>query len=137
MDSSEILAHPILGPLVRNLYRQYASDLVVEETLYPLTRLPGPLGLPSLLPVPSRLERVYFKFQPPIDPKRMLGGAAGMRDEDKIKELYAQVQQDILAGLEELREYRARDPGAGLTGRLLQDVRELLPDLGLWQRRGV
>lgn len=166
---SQILSNPLLGPLVRGLYSRYAPDMKVEETVYPITRMPGretilgsqkkkgqffplsrtlpvglrarptltcvagPLGLPSLLPVPSRLERLYYKMQPPIDARAEL---PDLKDEKQAAALYRRVQQQILGGLEELREYRRQDPAAELPGRIAQELSAFLPDFSLWQRRG-
>ena len=63
MDTGEILANPLLGPLARGAIERVAPGLDPDEALFPITR--GPLGLPSLVPVP-KLERLYFKCAPRV-----------------------------------------------------------------------
>ncbi|GJP71321.1 hypothetical protein CLOP_g8635 [Closterium sp. NIES-67] len=66
-DRSDILSSPI-GPPVRGLYE--SLNLNPATDVSPMTVLPG-TSLPSLIPLPSRLERVYFYFGTPIDFKEL------------------------------------------------------------------
>lgn len=58
LDTDDILGNAFLGPLARGAVERVAPGLDPEEALFPITR--GPLGLPSLLPLP-KLERLYFR----------------------------------------------------------------------------
>ena len=59
LDSDEVLRTPILGNLMRQLMQRVDPTLDLEESVPPLTNLPG-LGIPSLLPIPN-LSRLYFR----------------------------------------------------------------------------
>ena len=62
MDTDEVLANPLLGPLARRLTDRVFRGTPLEgsdDAVTPITKLPG-LGLPSLLPLP-KLERLYFR----------------------------------------------------------------------------
>ena len=65
LDTDELLQNPILGPLARGAIERVAPGLDPDEALFPLTR--GPLGLPSLVPLP-KLERLYFRHAPSPSP---------------------------------------------------------------------
>jgi hypothetical protein len=58
-DTSELLANPVLGPLIRSALRLVAPELDPAEATPPLARDPL-TGLPTLVPLP-RLERLYFQ----------------------------------------------------------------------------
>lgn len=61
MDTDEILAHPVLGPLSRALYQPLTSGgATLDEAVMPITSIPG-TPLPSPVPL-ANLGRVYFKF---------------------------------------------------------------------------
>lgn len=61
MDTDEILAHPVLGPLSRALYEPVTAEgTPLDEAVLPITNIPG-TPLPSPLPL-SNFGRVYFKF---------------------------------------------------------------------------
>jgi hypothetical protein len=182
LDSDELLSNPVLGPALRGIYQRLAPDLPPESTVYPIAGVPLPGGgpvVPSLLPVPSSIQRVYFQFRPPIDPRDLLsadpnnnnnatsssagpasgegldsangtvgGGARGRmlrskagrtasREEaaKRAEEVYQRVRSEVLLGLEELKEYRERDPGRDPWRRLATEAAGFLPDLGLLQRR--
>lgn len=62
MDTSEVLADPVLGPLARRVSQWVFKGTPLEgsdDAISPITKLPG-LGLPSLVPLP-KLERLYFR----------------------------------------------------------------------------
>lgn len=62
MDTDEVLANPLLGPLARRVTNQVFKGTPLEgsdDAVTPITKLPG-LGLPSPLPLP-KLERLYFR----------------------------------------------------------------------------
>lgn len=59
LDSSEVLKTPILGNLMRGFMRNVDPNLNLDESVPPLTSIPG-LGIPSLLPIPN-LSRLYFR----------------------------------------------------------------------------
>ena len=58
LDTREVLADSILGPLARGALERVAPGLDPEEAIPPITR--GLFGLPSPLAVP-KLERIYFR----------------------------------------------------------------------------
>lgn len=65
MDTDEVLANPVLGPLARQLSQQVFKGSPLEgsdDAITPITKLPV-LGLPSLVPLP-KLERLYFRWDP-------------------------------------------------------------------------
>lgn len=67
MDTDEVLANPLLGPLARRLTNQVFKGTTLEgsdDAVSPITKLPG-LGLPSLVPLP-KLERLYFRCTPAL-----------------------------------------------------------------------
>lgn len=41
MDPQEITSHPVLGPLAKGILARIDTSLVAEESLMPITRLPG------------------------------------------------------------------------------------------------
>lgn len=61
-DTDEVLANPLLGPLVRGALRVAAPSLDPAEVTPPIGKDPL-LGLPTPVPVP-RLERLYFQCGP-------------------------------------------------------------------------
>lgn len=67
LDTSELLADSILGPLARGALERVAPGLDPEEAVPPITR--GLFGLPSPLPLP-KLERIYFRcpYPEPLNP---------------------------------------------------------------------
>ncbi|CAI5503174.1 unnamed protein product [Closterium sp. Naga37s-1] len=67
LDRNDLLASP-LGKPFRSLYESLSLD--PDTDISPVTTLPG-TSLPSLIPLPSRLERVYFYFGTPIDFKNL------------------------------------------------------------------
>lgn len=63
MDTDEVLANPLLGPLARTVTSRVFRGTPLEgsdDAVSPITKLPG-LGVPSLLPLP-KLERLYFRL---------------------------------------------------------------------------
>jgi hypothetical protein len=52
LDTEQILGTPVLGSLARALLQRVDPSLVPEESVLPLTRLPG-IGLPAPFPVPN------------------------------------------------------------------------------------
>lgn len=62
MDTDEVLANPLLGPLARRVTSRVFRGTPLEgsdDAVSPITNLPG-LGIPSPLPLP-KLERLYFR----------------------------------------------------------------------------
>lgn len=62
MDSDEILANPVLGPMARRASNRVFKGSSLEgsqDAIGPITKLPG-TDLPSLVPLP-KLERLYFR----------------------------------------------------------------------------
>lgn len=62
MDSDEVLANPLLGPLARRASQQVFQGSPLEhsqDAIMPITNLPG-TTVPSLVPLP-KLERLYFR----------------------------------------------------------------------------
>ncbi len=41
MDTDEVVAHPVLGPLTAGLLSRVSSALDPAESIFPITRLPG------------------------------------------------------------------------------------------------
>lgn len=77
MDTDEVLANPLLGPIARRVTSRVFKGTPLEgsdDAVSPITKLPG-LGLPSLVPLP-KLERLYFRCSP------ALMGAWGLPDCD-------------------------------------------------------
>ncbi|CAI5459636.1 unnamed protein product, partial [Closterium sp. Yama58-4] len=67
LDRNDLLASPIGKPF-RSLYESLSLD--PDTDISPVTTVPG-TNFPSLIPLPSRLERVYFYFGTPIDFKNL------------------------------------------------------------------
>lgn len=62
LDTDEILADPVLGPLARAASNRVFKGSPLEgspDAIGPIIKLPG-TELPSLLPLP-KLERLYFR----------------------------------------------------------------------------
>ena len=59
LDTDEVLAHPLLGPLTRSAVGALAPGMDPAEVTQPIGKDPL-LGLPTIVPLP-RLERIYFK----------------------------------------------------------------------------
>lgn len=62
MDTDEVLANPLLGPLARRVTSRIFRGTPLEgsdDAVSPITNLPG-LGIPSPVPLP-KLERLYFR----------------------------------------------------------------------------
>ena len=62
MDTREVLADSIMGPLARGALERVAPGLDPEEAVPPITK--GLFGLPSPVAVP-KLERLYFRCRHP------------------------------------------------------------------------
>lgn len=60
-DTDEILAAPVLGPLVRRAVAAIDPSLDPAETVLPVATLPGSSRLPSPFPVPDVRKRIYFR----------------------------------------------------------------------------
>jgi hypothetical protein len=41
METEDQLSHPVLGPLFRAVLQGVSKELVPEESVFPLTRMPG------------------------------------------------------------------------------------------------
>ena len=56
MDTDEILAHPVLGPIVETLLKRLSGEETnLQEAVMPITKIPG-TDLPSPVPI-SNLVR--------------------------------------------------------------------------------
>lgn len=130
LDTEELLRNPILGPLAAGTLERFAPGLDPREALFPVTR--GPLGLPSLVPIP-RLERLYFKFMPPIEAADVL---CSLDNEDSCMDTYQQVKSSIEHGLRELLQEREVDRERELGPRILGQAARFLPAFDLLQGFG-
>jgi hypothetical protein len=63
-DSDDVLGSPF-APLVKGVLDYLNPGMPYDESIPPITRLPG-LGLPSLVPIPTP-NRIYIQFLPTID----------------------------------------------------------------------
>eukprot|EP00899_Mesostigma_viride_P020826 jgi/Mesvir1/28745/Mv19713-RA.1 len=126
-DSVEMLASPA-GPFLRGIFDRL--QLPAEESLSPITYLPGPFGhlpIPSPLPLPYP-ERVYFYFGKPFDTQALLpAGASNRKDSPELRALYKDVRAAVEDGIRLLTEYREKDPERSLGERLRVQVADLLP----------
>jgi hypothetical protein len=52
MDTDEMAAHPVLGPLIRGVVSRLELPMKPNEAVLPITKLPG-IGLPSPIPIPN------------------------------------------------------------------------------------
>ncbi|KAG2447181.1 hypothetical protein HYH02_007924 [Chlamydomonas schloesseri] len=125
MDTDEVISHPLLGPLTQGLLARVSSALAPEESIFPITRLPG-LGLPTPIPIPN-LQRLYFKFAPPVDP-RALG--TDIHNPGQVQELYDGVKDTVTQCMAELLEVRAADEESQVGERLARSLRRMAPVLG-------
>ncbi len=41
MDTDEVVANPVLGPLLKGVLSRVSEQLIPEESIFPITRLPG------------------------------------------------------------------------------------------------
>lgn len=114
-DTDELLALPFVGDAIRQSVKIVDSSLRPEDTVYPVTQL-GSTGLPSPLPLPSALERVYFKFEAPID----LRGVDVSKGSSASQDAYDQVRSTVQRALDDLVAYREEtDPEREVGARLL------------------
>ncbi|KAK9916210.1 hypothetical protein WJX75_000066 [Coccomyxa subellipsoidea] len=121
LDTREVLANSILGPLARGALERVAPGLDPDEAIPPITR--GLFGLPSPLAVP-KLERIYFRFMAPIDPNNEM---CSIDDEDACMSAYGKVRGSVEAGIQQLLAEREVDPERDLGPRLLGQAARFLP----------
>ncbi|KAJ9531874.1 hypothetical protein QJQ45_022011, partial [Haematococcus lacustris] len=111
LDADEVAAHPVLGPLARQVFGAIDPDIDVAEALLPLTRLPV-VGIPTPIPVPN-LNRLYFKIAPPVDTRQL----TDLRDTAGVQALYDDVKHTVERCMGELLVYRDQDEESDLGGR--------------------
>ncbi|EFJ42301.1 hypothetical protein VOLCADRAFT_107348 [Volvox carteri f. nagariensis] len=104
MDTDEVIAHPVLGPLTTGLLSRVSNALDPVESIFPITRMPV-VGLPTPIPIPN-LQRLYFQFAPPVDP-RALG--TNINDPQQVQELYDNVKGTVTQCMAELLAFRDAD----------------------------
>lgn len=124
MDTDEILRSPFLGPLAKGLIARVDPSLDPQESVLPLTRLPG-TGLPAPFPVPN-LQRLYFKFCEPIDTSGLDAG-----DREGVQAAYEAVRGAVTQGMDELLVELRNDEDREVGARLGKALRKLLPALGV------
>lgn len=120
VETQELLASPITGPIFRGLLRSLDPSLDPQECVLPITRLPG-VGLPTAIPVPN-LQRLYFKFCPPVD---TLG--AKYNDPQEVEAMYEEVRGQVVRSMEELLVLRGGDSDNQVGVRLRKMVDKVLP----------
>ncbi|KAG2444441.1 hypothetical protein HXX76_001194 [Chlamydomonas incerta] len=125
MDTDEVISHPLLGPLTQGLLARVSSALAPEESIFPITRLPV-VGLPTPIPVPN-LQRLYFKFAPPVDPARL---GTDIHDPAQVQQLYDGVKATVTECMADLLEVRGADEESQLGERLARSLRRMAPVLG-------
>ncbi|GLI61318.1 hypothetical protein VaNZ11_003674 [Volvox africanus] len=125
MDTDEVIAHPVLGPLTTGLLSRVSTALDPTESIFPITSLPV-VGLPTPIPIPN-LQRLYFQFTPPIDP-RALG--TNISDPQQVQELYDCVKARVTQCMAELLAVRDADEENQLGARLAKSLQRIAPVLG-------
>ncbi|PNW88163.1 hypothetical protein CHLRE_01g017100v5 [Chlamydomonas reinhardtii] len=125
MDTDEVISHPLLGPLTQGLLARVSSALAPEESIFPITRLPV-VGLPTPIPIPN-LQRLYFKFAPPVDPRRL---GTDIHNPQQVQQLYDGVKDTVTQCMGELLEVRAADEESQVGERLARSLRRMAPVLG-------
>ncbi|GIL73806.1 hypothetical protein Vretimale_5333 [Volvox reticuliferus] len=125
MDTDEVIAHPVLGPLTTGLLSRVSNALDPAESIFPITSLPV-VGLPTPIPIPN-LQRLYFQFTPPIDP-RALG--TNINDPQQVQELYDCVKGRVTQCMAELLAVRDADEDSQLGARLAKSLQRIAPLLG-------
>mmetsp|Transcript_8266 Transcript_8266/g.14960 ORF Transcript_8266/g.14960 Transcript_8266/m.14960 type:complete len:631 (-) Transcript_8266:1047-2939(-) len=98
LDTEEQLEFPILGGLIKNIVSQNGGDL---EHLHPITTFPKP-------------ERMYFQFHSVID--------CSQYSMDQSSEIYDRVRSNVENGIQDLIQYRNRDPQRSLVKRSVGSV---------------
>ena len=120
MDTDEILAHPLLGPLTSTFVRSVTgADTNLAEAVMPITKVPG-TPLPSPIPL-SNLGRVYFKFAEPFDTAEL-----NVKDAPACAAAYGECKARVEAQIAQLLEIRERDPRRSGWARLSEGVRKSL-----------
>jgi 1-acyl-sn-glycerol-3-phosphate acyltransferase len=114
-DSRDLMNSPLVGNSVRERSQNVPKARAVD------TRVTDDDGEEELfiqpIVVPKAPERFYFRFMPPIDVKEI-----NLDDEERVKEVYAQVKTSCEDGIEYLRANRSRDPFGNLSSRLLYEA---------------
>eukprot|EP00897_Mesotaenium_endlicherianum_P009126 jgi/Mesen1/8241/ME000443S07389 len=118
------------APCLRARWHLYESNgLRTEEVVAPITTLPG-TSIPSLLPIPTSVERIYFHFAEPIDTTEY---QTKINDPAKVRPALCSqssrmVRRSVEDSLEYLKDVRVKDPERELSVRLLNKVTRLLPE---------
>ncbi|GAX74282.1 hypothetical protein CEUSTIGMA_g1731.t1 [Chlamydomonas eustigma] len=121
METEEQLRHPVLGPLFRGVLQGVSKELDPEESVFPLTRMPG-LGLPTPIPVPN-LNRLYFKFGTPVDTAQV---KLDLDNDQECQELYDHIKNSVNQDLAELIALRQNDSDRDVAVRLRRSVSSLV-----------
>jgi hypothetical protein len=82
-DADDVLGSPF-APLVKEALDRINPGMDYAESIPPITRLPG-LGIPSLVPIPQQLNRIYIQFLPTIDAANV---GCDVNDVQACSELY-------------------------------------------------
>lgn len=119
-DQEELLGNPLVASLARSFFG--SMNLTPEEALLPLAAMPLSNGLlPSFpIPLPSRLERLYFEFAEPVDAKALV-------DDVGAEAAYARVRSAVEGAIERRRAERASDPLRPARARVLEAARRFAP----------
>ena len=99
------------------------QKLRVEETLQPLTWIPG-TPLPSPVPIPASINRLYIEFLEPIDLRQQ---PVDHRDPAACAALTGEVKGRVEQGIQRLLGVRREDPFAGLLAREAHTLLQQLP----------
>ena len=119
MDTTEILAHPVLGPMSRAIMDAVDTDASPEESVMPITKVPG-TPLPAPIPL-SNLGRVYFQFGQPLDLSDL-----DVNDADACAAAYGECKARVEAEIEALKGVRAADPDREALSRLRSSAGRML-----------
>jgi len=131
-DAEDLLTTPVVGGLIKGALARVDPTLDPAESVLPLTRLPGPLGIPTFIPIPN-LTRLYFQFYPAVDmlaEKRARGldrPGVSSRGDAAWLDLYAQIRTTVEQGMQELLVLRQGDGERSVGARLQKNFADWLP----------
>jgi hypothetical protein len=111
-DAGDVLANPVAGPAVRALLKAVlpGSRLALEEAVFPVSALPVPAFLPSIIPAPipiPRPARLYFEIGAPVDAAAEVEAAGGGVEGAAV--VYGRVKAAVEAGITSQLAVRAAD----------------------------
>ncbi|XP_024533756.1 acyltransferase-like protein At1g54570, chloroplastic isoform X1 [Selaginella moellendorffii] len=119
MDSNDILQSP-LSNVVRQVYTALNLDI---ESVHPISTFPF-TNLPSAIPFPYYLKRIYFHFAEPVDTSRV---DFDIGDREKCRELYMLMKERVEKSINLLKQVREDDPERELQERMVARLKRVLP----------